>query len=188
MTRPLARIVALVLLVAACSTGNVGSPQAATVEGNGTQVVVELASCNADISYDVEESDTEVRVRFDVRNDTSDDCADAATVALDERFGNRRLVDDRTGEEIPVARYPAAVVLRGARVHGRSLVLDLATCGFGLDAEVEEHENAVFLVVSVTDARPDPCPVPPTVQLREPLRDRPVFDGASGDEVEVVPL
>jgi len=36
-----------------------------------------------------------------VRGATSDDCADAATIVLDEPLGDRELIDGGTGEPVP---------------------------------------------------------------------------------------
>ena len=87
MARNLIVAVALLAALTACSGDGAVSPQSAEVEGGRPEVMFQIPSCNADISWEIEESDTEVRVAFDVRNDTDNDCLDGARVPLDEPIG-----------------------------------------------------------------------------------------------------
>jgi hypothetical protein len=45
-----------------------------------------------------------VTVTVTARNDTSDDCADALIVHLDQPLGDRQLLDGVTGDLVPVRR------------------------------------------------------------------------------------
>ena len=51
----------------------------------------------------MEETAEEVRIRVHAENDTPDDCADSIRLTLDDTLGNRRVTDDRTGEELHVS-------------------------------------------------------------------------------------
>ena len=58
-----------------------------------------IDTCNADITYTVEETPTEVIVTPEVRNDDrGSDCRDSFTVTLAEPLRNRILIDGRNDD------------------------------------------------------------------------------------------
>jgi hypothetical protein len=97
-----AAIGAVLVLMAACESsddvriGDVsGEPLSRTLSFG-------INTCNADLSTEVEETAEEVRIRVQAENNTTGDCRDGMRVTLDDDLGNRRVIDDRTGEELHV--------------------------------------------------------------------------------------
>ena len=97
-----ATIFAALVLMAACV--DVSGPRIHIVnaEPSSSSLVLGLDTCNADLSADVEETAEEVRIRVYAENDTPDDCADGIQLTLDDALGNRRVINDRTGEQLDV--------------------------------------------------------------------------------------
>jgi hypothetical protein len=104
-----ATIVAVLVLTAACESSD--DVRIRDVDGKPTWRLLSLGinTCNADLSAEVEETAEEVRIRVHAENTTGDsgDCRDLLRVTLDDALGNRRVIDDRTGEELRVV-YPQA--------------------------------------------------------------------------------
>jgi hypothetical protein len=90
---PVAGVVLAAMLLASCSASGVADIMEASVGEGGRELVLTVDSCNADLSADVEESPSRVTVIVNVRNHTSDDCADVVIVHLEEPLGERELVD-----------------------------------------------------------------------------------------------
>ena len=63
------------------------------VEQPASAVVLTVASCNADLSFRVHESEEAVAVPVWKRYDTNDDCADGLQVPLGAPLGDRVLID-----------------------------------------------------------------------------------------------
>lgn len=63
-----------------------------------TEVSLLVPTCNATLTVDVEETESEVRVAVSYTDDSvGDDCADGVVVQLDRPLGDRRLYD-KVGE------------------------------------------------------------------------------------------
>jgi hypothetical protein len=90
------------VLVAACESSD--DVRIRGVDGEPTWRLLGLVinTCNADLSADVEETAEEVRIRVHAENNTTGDCRDGMRVTLDDALGNRRVIDDRTGEQLRV--------------------------------------------------------------------------------------
>jgi hypothetical protein len=97
-----ATIAAVVVLMVACESSDDGRIRSVSGEPSWRLLSLGIDTCNADLSADVEETAEEVRIRVHAENDTTDDCADSLQVTLDDALGNRRVIDDRTGEELRV--------------------------------------------------------------------------------------
>ena len=98
-----ATIAAGLVLMAACVDLN--DPRIRGVSGEPSSRLLSLGitTCNADLSTEVEETAEEVRILVHAENDTTDDCGDSIRLTLDDDLGNRRVIDDRTGEELHVS-------------------------------------------------------------------------------------
>jgi hypothetical protein len=74
------------------------------VRSDGRTLAFAVASCHGSPKATAEESAREVRIS--VRSDTSsdDECADGATVKLDQPLGDRDVVDAKTGRALRVRR------------------------------------------------------------------------------------
>ncbi len=59
-------------------------------------------SCNAELSAEIDERPTTVRVTVTARHDTNDDCLDGLVVHLERPLGDRRLLDGATGRPVTV--------------------------------------------------------------------------------------
>jgi len=99
-----ATIAAMVVLIAACVDFSDDDVRIRGVTGEPSLHLLFLSinTCNADLSADVEETAEEVRIRVHAENNTTGDCRDGMRVTLDDALGNRRVIDDRTGEELRV--------------------------------------------------------------------------------------
>jgi hypothetical protein len=98
-----ATIAAGLVLVAACESSDVDVRiRSVTGEPSSRSLSLGTATCNADLSADVEETAEEVRIRVHAENNTTNDCRDYMRLALDDALGDRSLIDDRTGEELRV--------------------------------------------------------------------------------------
>jgi hypothetical protein len=98
-----ATIAAVFMLMAACESSDV-DVRIREVYGEPSSRSLELGinTCNADLSVDVEEIAEEVRLLVHAENNTTADCRDGMRVTLDDALGSRRVIDDRTGEELRV--------------------------------------------------------------------------------------
>jgi hypothetical protein len=96
-----ATIAAVLVLMTACESSDV---DVRSVIGEPSSHLLSLgtATCNADLSADVEETAEEVRIRVHAENDTRNDCRDFIRVTLDDALGDRSVIDERTGEELRV--------------------------------------------------------------------------------------
>jgi hypothetical protein len=100
-----ATIAAGLVLLAACVDVSDDDVRLSSVSGERLSHTLSFGinTCNADLSADVEETAEEVRIRVHAENNTTGDCADSMRVTLDDDLGNRRVIDDRTGEELRVS-------------------------------------------------------------------------------------
>jgi hypothetical protein len=100
-----ATIAAGLVLLAACVDVSDDDVRLSSVSGERLSRTLSFGinTCNADLSADVEETAEEVRIRVHAENNTTGDCADSMRVTLDDDLGNRRVIDDRTGEELRVS-------------------------------------------------------------------------------------
>ena len=96
-----ATFVAVLVLVTARESGDVGV-RSVNGEPSSRLLGLGIATCNADLSADVEETAEEVRIRVHAENDTRNDCRDFIRVTLDDALGDRSVIDERTGEELRV--------------------------------------------------------------------------------------
>jgi hypothetical protein len=98
-----ATVGAVLVLMAACESSD--DVRISGVDGEPLSRTLSLGinTCNADLSTEVEETAEEVRIRVHAENNTTGDCRDSIRVTLDDDLGNRRVIDDRTGEELRVA-------------------------------------------------------------------------------------
>jgi hypothetical protein len=97
-----ATIAAVLVLMAACESSDDVRIRGVSGEPTWRLLSLGINTCNADLSADVEETAEEVRIRVHAENNTTGDCADSMRVTLDDDLGNRRVIDDRTGEELRV--------------------------------------------------------------------------------------
>ncbi len=99
-TRLLLWMSALAVLLAGCSR----SPEIMTayLSADGMTIELEVDTCNADLAFQVEESDTAVAITVEAENDTNDDCLDNLVISIDEPLGDRDLIDRSTGEVVRV--------------------------------------------------------------------------------------
>ncbi|HET6686208.1 MAG TPA: hypothetical protein VFH02_06755 [Jiangellaceae bacterium] len=96
-----ATIAAVLVLMAACAYSDVRIIDV-TGELSSRLLGLGINTCNADLWADVEQTAEEVRVRVHAENNTTAACRDVMRVALDDALGNRRVIDDRTGEVLRV--------------------------------------------------------------------------------------
>jgi hypothetical protein len=95
-------------LTAACSSSGVATIRRATLQ---EPRVLELSfdTCNADLSFTLEETANEVRIAVRQENDEPEnDCADALIVDLAQPLGDRAVVDESTGAAVDVTVWPEA--------------------------------------------------------------------------------
>ena len=85
----------------ACESSDV-DVRSVTGEPSSHLLSLGTATCNADLSAEVEETAEEVRIRVHAENDTRNDCRDFIRVTLDDALGDRSVIDERTGEELRV--------------------------------------------------------------------------------------
>jgi hypothetical protein len=102
----LAGMTAAVLLLSA-SCGDDSGPHDVRVltatERAPTDLLVSVAECHgAPYDVTVTEDAEEVRLRVRASNRSEDSCADGTPVELPSPLDGRRLVDDTTGDEVPV--------------------------------------------------------------------------------------
>jgi Domain of unknown function (DUF4352) len=131
-----ATIAAVLVLMAACVDVSDDDVRIGGVSGEPLSRTLSfgLNTCNADLSADVEETAEEVRIRVHAENNTTGDCADGMRVTLDDDLGNRRVIDDRTGEEL--------------RVSSR-----LAETGVAIIGDPVQDGDFTFTVTAVEDGR-----------------------------------
>jgi hypothetical protein len=98
-----ATIAAVLVLMVACESSDDVRIRGVDGEPSWRLLGLGINTCNADLSADVEETAEEVRIRVHAENNTTADWADGMRVALDDdALGNRRVIDDHTGEELRV--------------------------------------------------------------------------------------
>jgi hypothetical protein len=98
-----ATIAAVLVLMTACESSDVDIRiRSVTGEPSSNSLSLGINTCNADLSADVEETAEEVRIRVHAENNTTNDCRDYMRVTLDDALEDRRVIDDRTGEELRV--------------------------------------------------------------------------------------
>ena len=96
-------IVAGALLLAGCGLIAKSVPILdARVSQDGLRLEVSVASCNADLSFEMQEDETSVALWVTARNDTSDDCADGLVVELERPLGGRILIDGHDFTEVEI--------------------------------------------------------------------------------------
>lgn len=100
MSRLTAAAVAVVVAVSACSSG--ADVYAAARSPSGMTIRLDVRTCNADLSVEVEETPDRVTVSVTALNDTNDDCSDGLVFNLSEPLGERPLVDASDGRVIEV--------------------------------------------------------------------------------------
>lgn len=79
----------------------------------------------------------------------------------------------------------AHIVEASARADGRTLKLIVGSCNADLTAEVEESPSPVTVTVTARDDTSDDCLDGLIVHLDQPLADRQLLDGVTGDVVSV---
>jgi Domain of unknown function (DUF4352) len=129
-----ATIAAVSALMAACESTDDVRIRSVTGEPLSRLLSFGINTCNADLSAEVEETAEEVRIRVHAENNTTGDCADSMRVTLDDDLGHRRVIDDRTGEEL---RVGSPLALPGAA---------------GIDDPVHDGDFT-FTVTAVEDGR-----------------------------------
>lgn len=111
MTRPqrsLSSLVALATLFVACSDGGQAVPlmnEVYIADATATSFSVGVESCNGNPSFELTETDTEIRLAVTSwipAGREGDACADLIEVALKQPVGDRTLIDDLTGRIVPV--------------------------------------------------------------------------------------
>jgi hypothetical protein len=97
-----ATIAAGLVLMAACV--DVSDPRIQKVHGlpSSRFLSLDIATCNADLSAEVQETAAQVRIRVHAENASLDDCGDTIRLTIDDALGDRRVIDDRTGAELRV--------------------------------------------------------------------------------------
>lgn len=93
-----------VLLLAGCGTD---APRVLAVYGvpESTALEVGVDTCNRNPVVDAEETTEEVRLRVtadEPSGDGAEDCRDSVRLTLEAPLGDRVVVDDSTGEQVPV--------------------------------------------------------------------------------------
>lgn len=96
--------VAVAALILAACTRTAPIVEVMLPEGDPQTLIVGVNTCNADPRVAVVEGEQSITltVRADRQPFGSDDCADSLSVPLEEPLGDRRVVDDVTGEELAV--------------------------------------------------------------------------------------
>ena len=94
-------VVLLVLLGAACAFEPELSPDA-HVFADGLTVSLGVMTCNADLTAEVEETESQVIVTITAQNDTQDDCADSIRVPLPSPVGDREVINGATGDTMKI--------------------------------------------------------------------------------------
>lgn len=92
------------LVLAACASGGREQVEIMAASSDGTIVDMTVASCNANPSAEVDESDERVviTVMADRPGPNRDDCADGITVRLSDPLGSRQLIDGSNDEPVQV--------------------------------------------------------------------------------------
>jgi hypothetical protein len=66
------------------------------------RILVGIGSCRAEIDkVATEETASEVRIKVWVKGGTNLDCADGVTIELEEPVGDRKVIDEESGEVVP---------------------------------------------------------------------------------------
>lgn len=80
--------------VVSCSTASESVNTAdAWVSPDDRRLEVVVDSCNADLAFDVSESDETVVIAVTATNDSEDDCQDGFRLELESQLGDRVLID-----------------------------------------------------------------------------------------------
>jgi hypothetical protein len=95
---------ACLVLTVGCADRSEATP---IIEGEyrgATQVLaLTVTSCNAEVSAELVETATSVRVAVESKGgDRPADCADGIEVRLDRPLGDRRVIDEHTGNVVAV--------------------------------------------------------------------------------------
>ncbi len=162
-----------------------------------SELGVGVPSCNGDPVVDeLIEDDEQVSIQIVttiVISGPSDDCADGLTVTLEDPLNGRAVVDLVSGETLTVAeRRP--VSLAGWNVYQlgpEDLSFEVPCSGNPVvDELVEDGEQIRIKIVTtvVVSGEAPGCLGSLDVSLREPLGDRPIIDGESGETLPVVPM
>jgi hypothetical protein len=95
---------ACLVLVVGCSDRSEATPIIDGEYRGATQVLaLTVTSCNAEVSAELVETATSVRVAVESKGgDRLADCADGIEVRLDRPLGDRRVIDDHTGKVVAV--------------------------------------------------------------------------------------
>jgi hypothetical protein len=102
--KPRLILLAFVLITGCSSKDAVGVAGDVEPHPDGRTLSFAVNSCHGGPETSAEESTTQVRI--EVRSDTSgeDECADGATVELEQPLGDREVVDAKTGKALRVRR------------------------------------------------------------------------------------
>lgn len=93
----------IVVLLAGCSfLSNEVDIWTAYGAPDSNELLLEVDSCNADLSAAVDEQPDQIVISVTAENDTSDDCLDAMTIELASLLGDRVVVDSFDGEALEV--------------------------------------------------------------------------------------
>jgi hypothetical protein len=96
---------ACLVLVVGCSGRSEATPIIGGEYRGATQVLaLTVASCNAEVSAELVETATSVRVAVESKGgDPQADCADGIDVRLHRPLADRQVIDDHTGKVVTVA-------------------------------------------------------------------------------------
>jgi hypothetical protein len=160
--------------------------QHAEAEWASRDVVLIVDACVRD--PEVIETRAEVRITAAL-NPAADLCMPTVALQLDEPLEGRPLIDGSTGEEIEI-KFIRQVEITGAQVRrdGRTVTLDLATCGGdhpdSVDVVVDERPREVRVEVQVTNPNEHLCALAYDITLEQPLGARELI-GNWGTPVDV---
>lgn len=74
--------------------------------GGAVQLELGVATCNADLAAEVDETEDEITITVTARNESRNDCSDVLVVDLTHSLGDRAVVDGSDGEELFVEERP----------------------------------------------------------------------------------
>ena len=102
MKQPLTIGTIVVLLIGCSFFSNEADIWTAYGAPDSTELLLEVDSCNADLSADVDEQPDQIVISVTAENDTSDDCLEGMTIELASPLGDRVVVDSFDGESLEV--------------------------------------------------------------------------------------
>lgn len=94
------------VLLSGCSGRDTVEILDGTADPSSHQLMLGVASCNAELEVKVEEGDDHVRITITrpLPGKAEDHCQDLATIELNEPLGDRTVIDGGTGQTVEISK------------------------------------------------------------------------------------